>query len=200
MPVAPIVFFFDFSSPYAYLASTQIEGLGAKHERGIEWVPMLLGPVFGITGARPLIEQPLKGDYARVDIPRSARWFGVPYVHPTPFPLGTQQAARVVLGLQRDQPELAVAWIHAVYGAYFAQGRNISDMAVLHELGIGLGLDAARIDAWCGDAAIKTALKANVERAIGAGVCGAPYFLIDGEPFWGVDRLPQMDRWMRARF
>ena len=72
MPVSPITFFFDFSSPYAYLASTQIEAIAARHLRDIEWVPVLLGPVFQATGSRPLIDQPLKGDYARVDIRRLA--------------------------------------------------------------------------------------------------------------------------------
>lgn len=200
MPVSPIVFFFDFASPYAYLASTQIEALALAHGRGIEWVPMLLGPIFARTGARPLVEIPLKSEYARIDLPRSARFFGVPYVEPTPFPVATHQAARVLLGLQRELPTAAVPWIHGVFGAYFGDGRDVSAMPTLHALGRDLGLDAARIDAWCADTTIKDALRANVDRALSLGVCGSPFFIIDDEPFWGVDRLPQMDRWLRGRF
>ncbi len=200
MPVSPITLFFDFSSPYSYLASRVIEDLAARHDRGIEWVPMLLGPVFASTGSRPLVEQPLKGPYALIDIQRSARYYGVPYRHPSPFPIATHQAARVTVALQQQRPERALPWIHAVFDAYFAQQRNVGDMDVLHAVGGDLGLEAAQIDAWCGDAQIKAALKANVDRALAAGVCGAPFFVVDGEPFWGVDRLPQLERWLQARF
>ncbi len=200
MPVSPITFFFDFTSPYSYLASTRIEALAAKHDRGIEWVPMLLGPVFSVTGAKPLVDQPIKGDYARIDIPRSARFLGVPYRHPEPFPVATYQAARVLIGLQRQHADKAVPWVHACFDAYFAHNRNISDMPVLHELARGLGVEAAEVDAWCGDAQIKAQLKANVDRAMQSGVCGAPFFIVDDEPFWGVDRLPQLDAWLTARF
>ena len=200
MPVSPITLFFDFSSPYAYLASRLIEDIAARHDRGIEWVPMLLGPVFAATGARPLVEQPLKGDYALHDMLRSARYHGVPFRVPQPFPIATHQAARVALALQREQPALATPWIHAVFDAYFTQGRNVADMPVLHALGAELGLSAERIDAFCADPQVKAALKANVERALSAGVCGAPFFVVDDEAFWGVDRLPQLERWLQARF
>lgn len=200
MPVSPITLFFDFSSPYSYLASTQIEALAARHDRGIEWVPMLLGPVFAATGSRPLVQQPLKAEYSLRDLQRSARYFGVPYHQPQPFPVATQQAARVLLALQRARSPLAVEWIHQVFGAYFVQGQDISAMPTLHALGASLRLEAAQIDAWCAEAEVKDLLRANVERALRAGVCGAPFFVVDDEPFWGVDRLPQLERWLQARF
>ncbi len=200
MPVSPITLFFDFSSPYSYLASTQIEALAARHDRGIEWVPMLLGPVFAATGSRPLVQQPLKAEYSLRDLERSARYFGVPYHQPQPFPVATQQAARVLLALQRARSPLAVEWIHKVYEAYFVQGRDISAMPTLHALGERLRLDAAQIDAWCAEPAVKDMLRTNVERALQVGVCGAPFFVVDDEPFWGVDRLPQLERWLQARF
>ncbi len=200
MPVSPITLYFDFTSPYSYLASTRIEALAAKHERGLEWVPILLGPVFAATGVKALVDQPIKGDYALLDFPRSARFLGVPYRHPEPFPVATYQAARVLIGLQREHPDKAALWVHAVFDAYFARNRNISDMPVLHALARELGVEPARVDAWCGDAQIKAQLKANVDRALQSGVCGAPFFVVDDEPFWGVDRMPQLDAWLTARF
>ncbi len=200
MPVSPITLYFDFTSPYSYLASTRIEALAAKHERGLEWVPILLGPVFAATGVKALVDQPIKGDYALLDFPRSARFLGVPYRHPEPFPVATYQAARVLIGLQREHPDKAALWVHAVFDAYFAHNRNISDMPVLHALARELGVEPARVDAWCGDAQIKAQLKANVDRALQSGVCGAPFFVVDDEPFWGVDRMPQLDAWLTARF
>ncbi|MDE1951455.1 MAG: 2-hydroxychromene-2-carboxylate isomerase [Betaproteobacteria bacterium] len=200
MPVSPITLYFDFTSPYSYLASTRIEALAAKHERGLEWVPILLGPVFAATGVKALVDQPIKGDYALIDIPRSARFLGVPYRHPEPFPVATYQAARVLIGLQREHPDKAAPWVHACFDAYFAHNRNISDMAVLHALARGLELEPTQLDAWCADAQIKAQLKANVDRALQSGVCGAPFFVVDDEPFWGVDRMPQLDAWLTARF
>ena len=196
MPVSPITFFFDFSSPYAYLASTQIEAIAARHLRDIEWVPVLLGPVFQMTGAKPLIDQPLKGDYARIDIPRSARYYGVPYRHPDPFPIATHQAARVLIGLQQQGNAQAVPWLHACFSAYFAHNRNIAELSVLDAIAAEVGLPAGTVERFTADPAIKARLKANVERAIAAGMCGAPFFVIDEQPFWGVDRLPQIEAWL----
>ena len=196
MPVSPITFFFDFSSPYAYLASTQIEAIAARHLRDIEWVPVLLGPVFEKTGARPLIDQPLKGDYARIDIPRSARYYGVPYHDPDPFPIATHQAARVLIGLQQEDSAHAVSWLHACFSAYFVHNRNIAELPVLDAIAGEIGLPAGTVARCTADPAIKARLKANVERAIAAGMCGAPFFVIDEQPFWGVDRLPQIEAWL----
>ncbi len=200
MPVSPITLFFDFSSPYSYLASTQIEALAARHDRGLEWVPVLLGPVFAATGSRPLTEQPLKGAYTLRDLQRTARLLGVPYRHPQPFPVATQQAARVLIALQQARSPLAADWIHAVFEAYFVHGHDIAQMPTLHALGAGLRLPAQQLDAWCADAQVKDRLRANVDRALQAGMCGAPFFVVDDEPFWGVDRLPQLERWLQARF
>ena len=82
----PIEFYFDFSSPYGYIAATSISALAARHGRGVEWKPMLLGAVFKVTGSGPLPSLPLKGDYALRDMPRTARFHGVPFKMPEPFP------------------------------------------------------------------------------------------------------------------
>ena len=200
MPVSPIILFFDFTSPYSYLASALVEALAARHGRSVEWVPVLLGPVFAATGARPPSQQPLKAEYMARDLARSARFLGVTYHHPQPFPVATQQAARVLLGLQRARSPLAVDWIHRVFEAYFVDGQDISAMPVLHTVGRGLRLQPEQIDAWCAEPELKERLRANGQRALVAGMCGAPYFVVDDEPFWGVDRLPQIERWLQARF
>lgn len=93
MPV-PIDFYFDFSSPYGYLAAQKIDELAARHGRQVKWRPILLGVVFKQTGAAPLTLIPLKGEYSVHDFSRSARFLDVPYTHPQNFPLATQHAAR----------------------------------------------------------------------------------------------------------
>src|SRR5450755_3088462 len=95
---AQIDFYFDFSSPYGYLASEKIEALAAKHGRTVKWRPVLLGVIFKQTGATPLTMVPLKGDYSKRDMLRSARFHGVAnFRMPTKFPIPSQAPARIVL-------------------------------------------------------------------------------------------------------
>jgi len=80
---SPLRFHFDFSSPYGYLASQRIESLAARHGRAVEWRPVLLGAAFKIAGTQPLTSIPLKGDYARRDLPRTARFHGIEFRMPS---------------------------------------------------------------------------------------------------------------------
>ena len=128
--VAPIDFYFDFSSPYGYLAAQRIEPLAAKHGRAVAWHPVLLGVVFKATGAAPLTEVPLKGQYSKRDMMRSARFHGIrEFRLPTRFPIPTQAPARIVLALRDRDPALATRVAHALYRAYFVDDIDISDPA-----------------------------------------------------------------------
>src|SRR4051812_21000509 len=99
----PIHFYFDFSSPYGYLASTKNDGVAGRHGRAVAWRAILPGAVFKITGGQPLPSLPLKGNYALRDIARSARFHGVAYKQPTRFPVATQAPARAFYWLnERD--------------------------------------------------------------------------------------------------
>ena len=95
-----IDFYFDFSSPYGYLASTQIDTLAVKHGRVVNWRPFLLGVAFKTTGQRPLPEQPLRGPYSLRDFDRSARLLGVPFRLPEPFPFPSLAACRAFYWLE----------------------------------------------------------------------------------------------------
>ena len=124
----PIDFYFDFSSPYGYLASQKIGALAAKYERVIDWHPILLGVVYKQTGGVPLVAIPLKGDYSRRDMSRSARFHGLEdFRIPSKFPIPTQAPARIVLWLKQSNPSLASAAIHALYRAYFVDDLDISN-------------------------------------------------------------------------
>jgi 2-hydroxychromene-2-carboxylate isomerase len=193
---SPIEFYFDFSSPYSYLASETIEALAARHGRQIDYKPILLGVAFKISGVRPLAEVPLKGEYSKRDFERCARFAGVPFVLPDPFPIATVGAARAYLWLSQAQPDRARAFLHAAFRAYFAQGRNISDSAVLAEVLRQVGSDPDQALAAIQQPDIKERLKALVDASLARGVFGAPFIVVDGEPFWGHDRLPQIERWL----
>jgi len=193
----PIEFFFDFSSPYSYLLSEQIETVATKHGRSVRYKPTLLGAAFKVSGMAPLTEVPLKGEYSRRDFARSARYAGVKFQMPDTFPVSTVNAARALLWLQSTGSAKSVPFVHQVFRAYFAQNRNVSDLAVLGEIAEELGIDTKAMAAAVQDPAIKDKLKAAVDEAIARGVFGAPFVFVDGEPFWGNDRLPQIERWMQ---
>jgi 2-hydroxychromene-2-carboxylate isomerase len=194
---APIEFYFDFSSPYGYLASEKIEALAAKHGREVSWHPVLLGVVFKQTGAVPLLQIPLKGEYSQRDMHRSARFHGVDRFRvPTRFPIPSQAAARIVLWAAQRDPALAARVIHALYRAYFVDDRDISSPEVAVSVAASCGLDAAEARAAIEDPSIKDALKRANEQAIAKGVFGSPYIIVDGEPFWGLDHLDQVERWL----
>lgn len=192
----PMDFYFDYSSPYGYFAAMKIDELAAKHGRGINWKPILLGVVFQVTGSKPLPSLPLKGDYARCDIPRSARFLGVPFNFPSKFPISSQAPARAFYWTNERDPALARSLAKALYQAYFVADRDISSPEITADVAATLGLKRDEVLAALNDPAVKDRLKNEVDAAIKLGVFGSPYIVIDGEPFWGVDRFDQIERWL----
>lgn len=192
----PIDFYFDFSSPYGYLASALIDEVAAKHGRRVRWRPFLLGAVFKVANTGPLTSYPLKGAYSIHDFQRSARLYGVPFRMPATFPVNSLMAARVYYWLEATNPGMARPFARAVYAAYFADNRDISDREVVLDVAAKLGIDRAALLAGVEDPAVKAKLKQETDGAIARGVFGSPYMIVDGEPFWGADRLDMLDRWL----
>jgi 2-hydroxychromene-2-carboxylate isomerase len=193
---SPIDFYFDFSSPYSYIASEWIEALAERHGRRVRWHAILLGVTFQAAEIKSPVSYPIKGDYAYRDFARSARFEGLPYRQPQPFPIPTQNAARVFWWLHEREPAQAVAWAHAALRAFFTRGVALNDVAQLKALAQEHGLDADAAELAWSDPAWKDRLKQVNEAAVRAGVFGAPFFVVDGEPFWGNDRKPQLQRWL----
>ena len=194
---APIEFYFDFSSPYGYLASHKIDALAARHGRSVDWRPMLLGVVFKQNGAAPLTMVPLKGDYSKRDFLRSSRYHGIDdFRMPTPFPIPTHAAARIMLWAKASDPPQAIRVAKALYRGYFFDGRDISNADIAADIAAAAGVDRAGARASIDDPAIKETLRHEVDGAIARGVFGSPFVFVDGEPFWGLDRFEQIDRWL----
>ncbi len=195
MPAA-IDFYFDYSSPYGYFAAMKIDDLAAKNGRSVNWKPILLGTVFKVTGGQPLPILPLKGPYALRDILRSARFHGLPYQQPSKFPVATQAPARAFYWVNDRDPALAKKLAQALYQAYFVQDRDISSPEITADVAATLGLQRDEVLAALNDAAVKDRLKNEVDAAIKLGVFGSPYIVVDGEPFWGIDRFDQIEHWL----
>lgn len=192
----PIEFYFDFSSPYGYFAAAKIEPLAAKYSRTTVWRPMLLGAVFKVTGQQPLTTIPLKGSYALHDLIRSARWFGVPFKMPSKFPISTTAPCRAYYWLHDRDPAAAKTLAQALYRAYFAENRDISNPEITANVAAKLGHDKDTVTQAINDPAVKERLKTEVDAAIERGIFGSPYIIVDGEPFWGSDRLDQIEQWL----
>jgi 2-hydroxychromene-2-carboxylate isomerase len=189
---APLDFYFDFASPYGYLASHKIEPLAAKYGRSVTWRPMLLGAAFKATGSGPLPSIPLKGDYAKRDFLRSARFHEVPFRLPDQFPVSTVSACRAFYAAPAAQ---AIRFAQALFRAYFVENINIGEADNVLRVAGGFGLKPE-----LNDQTLKDKTRGEVDAAIAKGVFGSPYVIVDGEPFWGIDRFDQLERWLKAPF
>ena len=189
-------FYFDFSSPYSYIASEWVDALAARHGRTVNWKAILLGATFQAAELKSPVSYPIKREYSMHDFERSARFAGVPLKNPEKFPIATQNAARVFWWLTDADAERGRQWARHCFRAYFARGVDLSDAAQLAALATDFGLEADAAPAVWNDPVWKARLKAENEAAIAAGVFGAPFFVVDGEPFWGNDRRPQIERWL----
>jgi len=195
---APIDFYFDFSSPYGYLAAHVIDDLAARHGRTVAWRPMLLGAVFKVSGQQPLLNIPLKGDYAKRDLPRTARLLGLPFTMPEQFPFMSVAACRAFYWLVDEDPAAARALALALYDRAFAEGQAIAQAPDVAAVAASLGLDPETVRAALQDPAVKDRLRTEVDAAIERGVFGSPFIFVDDEPFWGVDHLSQVERWLET--
>jgi 2-hydroxychromene-2-carboxylate isomerase len=193
---APIDFHFDFSSPYGYFASERIDALAARYARQVRWRPHLLGVVFKATGAAPLPSIPLKGAYALRDMVRTAAFLGIPYRHPDPFPVSAVIPARAFYWLEGRDAGRAKALAHALFRAYFVHGSDISRLETVLSLCTGLGMDPVEARAGIEERETRERTRREVEQALAKGVFGSPYIVVDGEPFWGSDRMDQIERWL----
>ena len=193
---APIEFYFDFSSPYGYIASHKIDGIAAKYGRETLWRPFLLGVAFKATGGAPLPSIPIKGPYHERDFPRSAKYHGVEFRRPSVFPISSVAPCRAFYWLDGKDPARVKELAKALYRAYFIDNVDISKSDHTVAVCSKLGLNADEAVAGINDPAVKERTKTEVDKAIGRGAFGSPYIVIDGEPFWGADRLDQIDKWL----
>ena len=193
---APIDFYFEFASPYGYLASTEIDALAGRHGRAVAWHPIMLGAAFKETGARPLMQTPLKGPYLLHDVPRFARYLGVPLTLPPVMPMNSLAASRACVWLDESDPALAKTLAENLLQAHWAEGRDLGAPEAVAEVAVGLGIERDALLAAVADQRIKDLLRERTQVAIARGVFGSPFIFVDGEPFWGADRLPQIEAWL----
>jgi 2-hydroxychromene-2-carboxylate isomerase len=193
----PIDFYFDFSSPYGYFASLYIEKMAAHYDRGVNWHAILLSPAFKVMNTTSLANIPMKGDYSRHDMHRTARFHNILFKLPEVFPISTQVAARAVLWTQNNDADKAVNFIHTLYSAYFTENMNISDIAVVLRIAADLGIDHEQLALALASDELKQQLKVEVDASLQRGVFGSPFMIVDDEAFWGFDRFEQLNDFLK---
>jgi 2-hydroxychromene-2-carboxylate isomerase len=183
-------FWFDYSCPYAYLASTQVEALAARAKAKLVYKPMLLGGVFrAVDTSQNLFNElsPAKARHNGLDMQRWADVFGVPLTMPASHPMRTVEALRATIVCGID-PRV----VERFYRAYWIEGRPPSAPETMRHVLASAGHDAdavlAKLDS------VKEDLRRRTDEAIALGIFGAPAFIVGGELFWGQDRMQFVER------
>ena len=183
--MATLEFFYDFVSPYSYLASTRVEAEVARVGGTVRFRPFLLGGVLNATGNRAPIETPAKGKHIVTDLGRWARRLGVPLAWPAKFPVLTVLPLRAAYAAEKAG--VLVPFTHAMFRAFWVDGKDLSDGAVVAAAATAAGLDGPALVAAAPE--YKEALKAATQEAVDRGSFGAPTFFVGDEMFIGNDRL-----------
>ncbi|CAI8721349.1 2-hydroxychromene-2-carboxylate isomerase [Pseudomonas sp. ODNR1LW] len=184
-----VEFYFDLGSPATYLAYTQLPKICAQTDSQLIYVPFLLGGVFKATGNASPATIPAKGRYMFIDLDRYAKRYGVPLTINPHFPINTLVLMRAVTGVQLRQPERFAAFIDCLFQALWIDGRNLNDPATVGAVLSENGFDPQEILALSAEEEVKIALKDTTEKAVQRGVFGAPSMFVDGQLFFGQDRL-----------
>ncbi|MCW5752046.1 MAG: 2-hydroxychromene-2-carboxylate isomerase [Alphaproteobacteria bacterium] len=192
----PILFFFEFSSPYAYIAANLIEPVAERHGREVRWLPVSLFHVWRAIGVSRDNLPRQKVEYMRRDWVRFAELEGVPITSPRTWPLDAKLARLMFYRLAATDEALARRFALAVYHRYWGEGEDVAEPAHLAGICEGLRVRPAELDAALADGEAKARLLAAGELAVGHGMFGAPWFVVDGETFFGADRVVHIDRWL----
>jgi 2-hydroxychromene-2-carboxylate isomerase len=197
---ANIDFYFDFISPFGYLASLRVDELAQKYGRECRWHSILLGiSVLKVMGLPPLTQIPLKGDYLGIDLKRYlrrhkltlARSRDIPPSNPIP-------AGRAFHWIDQRDPALAKSVAKAILDAYWQQAADIGSADAVIAIAERVGGDAAGLSAGFASGEADRLLRAAVDRSLAQGVFGSPFFVIDGEPFFGLEKMELVEEWLAS--
>jgi 2-hydroxychromene-2-carboxylate isomerase len=192
-----IAYYFAPQSPYAYLGHARLLKLGARYGALIAPKPVDIGAIFAASGGVPLAQRaPQRQAYRLAELKRWSETLGVPLnLQPAFFPVDQTAASLLLVAtLQHDGAEAALELAGAILRAVWAEERDIADMSTLHELADACGLDGAPLMVTAASSSTQQQYKAFTQEAIGAGMFGAPWYVIDGQHFWGQDRFDFIER------
>ena len=200
MSSTTIDYYLATMSPWTYLGHARFTAIARAAGARINLCPMDLGKVFPVSGGLPLVKRaPQRQAYRLVELRRFAEHLKLPLnLHPAHFPVSGDASARLILAVdEHDGTDAAMALTGAVLRGVWADERNIADTGDLAAMLKALGLPERRLDD-AAASAVNERYEANTQRAIELQVFGAPSYVIDGELFWGQDRLDFVERRLAA--
>jgi 2-hydroxychromene-2-carboxylate isomerase len=194
----PIHFYFDFISPFGYFASLRIDDLAGRHGREVEWTSMLVGvSVLKVMGIPAIVELPLKGPYVVNDAKRYARQHRVAFERPSSSATSRPvEAGRVFAWANEMDPAAAKRLASLIFRSYFVRCLDIGQDNVLRACASEAGLSWQAYEAARDEGTPAALLRRNVDESIERGVFGSPFFIVDGEPFFGLEKLPLLEEWL----
>jgi 2-hydroxychromene-2-carboxylate isomerase len=193
-------FYFDFSSPYGYFASTKINDLAQQFGRRVDWHPFSSDTLRPSNTGTSLVQIPAKREYIMKDYVRSAKFLNIPFKVPTVFPLDTRIATRAVMWTEAKFGEdKGILFAQTVFKAYYVDDKNIGDPEAIISLGESIGINPQELREGMSSTYTKEQVRAEIDLAAAKGVFGSPFILLDGESFWGVDRLDQLEAALKAK-
>ena len=192
-----IDFWLALTSPASYLASLRIDAVAERHGRKVRWRPFNIREALEAEGVKPNVMYPRKGAYARHDWARTARLHGHPFRMPDPFGRSSLPAMAIAYAAGAEAGQDALKSVcRIVMAAYFADNAAIDDPDTLLGLVAGAGIDTETARRALDDPDMADAIASATRAALAAGVWGAPMIIVDNEPFWGEDRIDQVDLWL----
>ena len=195
-----IDFYFDFTSPYGYFASTHVNELADKYDHQVDWHPYVGEEFKPSNSGTGLSQIPAKLKYQKRDIIRTAQFENIPYHDPSVTPLDARYAARAVLWVESTYGEArGIELAQAILRAYHVEDKNISDTQTITAIAQSIGLNAEEVLAGISNASTREQFRAEVDLATAKGVFGSPFFILDGEPFWGFDRMNQLEAALKRK-
>jgi 2-hydroxychromene-2-carboxylate isomerase len=181
-------FYFDYGSPYSYLADTQVEAIAKRTGAALVRKPMLLGGVFKSTGNHSPAGLPAKSTWSSFDMPMWARFYGAPFQRNPFFPINTLALMRGAAAAQLDGT--FEDYHPAIFRAMWVDGRNLNELKEVASVLAAAGLDPVKFGNRIQGQDVKDRLKATTDEAVGRGVFGAPTSFVGDRMFFGNDRLP----------
>lgn len=192
---APIRFYFDFTSTYSYIAAHQIDELAARYGREVDWCAVSLGHIFQAIGQTPPPFIPERLKYNLLDLERSCTLAGLPWKVPPVFPFDAKIPRYIFWTLKAKDDALARSFARMLLRRAFGEGLSIVTVAEIADFcGDMPGLDEAALTEAAANTAAKRAVVTAMDSARADGMIGAPFMVLDGEPFWGADRLSQIEQ------
>lgn len=194
----PIEFFFDFASPYGFIAAMEIDALARRVDRSVLWRPFLISAVYKKYGQSPL-EHPAKRTYVNdIDAPRTAKARGLTLKQPEGWPQHSLPPSRIYYWMEATDPRAAAAFAKAAYQACWLQGKSTTDVEAAAGVAASLGFERSTVIAGMQAQETKDRLMRESDAAVERGVFGSPFFIVEGEHFWGSDRLDQLEARLRT--